>query len=167
MVAGLQCSGWGYDAAPLAANARAPKSVPLPPSNLPQLNGSAECRDLILLGPSISARDLLPTSFLPRDAKAHYLTARSKRLASYAYHIPCRAGSSMALDSAVACVAAALREFSAHEAPPWTFACSAKSLSLYGLALQSLHAALEDAKLSVAAETLCATELLGLFEVQF
>lgn len=164
---GYNCSGWGYGDSPPPGTAvsQMPKTVPASPSSLPQLDGSAACRDIILLGPLLSSRDLHPSSLLPHEAKAQFLMSRSKRLASYVFHIPSRSGHNSTLDSAVACVAAVVREVYSYEGTPSKFRCSAQSLALYGLALQNLHTSLQSAERSLEAETLCATELLGLFEV--
>ena len=165
MARGFKCSGWGYGTAKEPAFPWTQKTVPSALTAVPELNGTAECRDLILLGPVVSARDSHPKIFSPQDAKAQFMMTRSKRLGSFIFHIPARSGRNTTLDSAVACVAAALREFCASEATPLHFVCSSKSLSLYGVALHNLHTALADPELSVKAETLCATELLGVFEV--
>lgn len=93
--------------------------------------------------------------------------SHAQRFCAYLYHIPCRAGHDQALDSAVKCVASALR---------WRYAVAAtkedllppqKLLVYYGEALRDLQVAVNDPIKSLSAETLGASALLFLFQVRF
>jgi hypothetical protein len=132
-----------------------------PPYRLtvPRFNGAVEGAELLLLAP-------LTTIHIGRAAR-EYLSANLLRFilpslgeeVSYVTHVPCRLGYEVALDHAVQCVVAAFHALNSQSSS------KQKTLSLYMRALNSLQQAIDDPERSLSAETLCATELLCLFEV--
>ncbi|KAF7588823.1 hypothetical protein BBP40_005177 [Aspergillus hancockii] len=86
-----------------------------------------------------------------------FVLSAEKEKSSYIFHIPCRSGYNDALDSAVKCVIAAFRALRVPDV-------SRSALRLYTSALKYLQLALDDPTRSLQAETLCATELLCIFE---
>jgi hypothetical protein len=86
---------------------------------------------------------------------------RCKQQWSYLSYLPSRYGYNACLDDAMRCVAAKMRQivFSADQQP------SSIVLSLYGKALKSLQAAVNDPVSCLEPNVLCATEILALFEV--
>jgi hypothetical protein len=138
---------------------RAIDRVPPYQLTLPQFNGTVEGAELLLLAP-------LTTIHIGRAAR-EYLSANLLRFilpsrgeeASYVTHVPCRLGHEVALDHAVQCVVAAFHALHSQSSS------KQKTLSLYMCALKSLQQAIDDPERSLSAETLCATQLLCLFEV--
>lgn len=129
-----------------------------------QMNALSNARDLIHLGPLIAYRTPLVSFSASGDTKVDYITGRMRRLASYIYYLPPRSGHNPTLDSTIACAAAALRAIRGvadRETATNTVWGS------YGKALFGLRSDLQSKELSVAAETLCATELLSYCEVSF
>ncbi|CEJ91510.1 hypothetical protein VHEMI07213 [[Torrubiella] hemipterigena] len=84
------------------------------------------------------------------------------RVERYLYEIPMRSGYSEALDSAVDCVAAALHVRYSHGSLRAKYLKTA--LMLYGRTLKQLQKALDDREKSLSTLTLCATQLLFLYE---
>ena len=80
---------------------------------------------------------------------------------SYFTYIPSRYGHFICLDDAARCVAQRVRRWMQGEVN-----ASAAVLSLYTKALKSLQAAINDPVLCQKAETLCATELMSIYEVR-
>lgn len=80
---------------------------------------------------------------------------------SYLSYLPSRYGHGSCLDHATDCVVARLRQM----VSPATHYDEARVVSLYVKALKSLQLALDDPSQCLQPETLCATELLTLFEV--
>lgn len=85
------------------------------------------------------------------------------RMKAYLFELPARVGHNEALDSAVACVAAALRLRHGLQIGDASF--TQYTIRLYGQALRMLQRALQDTRTSCSPEILCATELLCVFEV--
>lgn len=81
---------------------------------------------------------------------------------SYFDYLPRYAEASAALDAASRCVAARLQEFLVCPHAP----TSRGTLCLYSCALKALQAELEDPGTCLRPETLCATQVLGLYEVR-
>ena len=81
---------------------------------------------------------------------------------SYFSYLPGRYGNSSFLDDAVNCVAARVRQLISYPLGQ----LSGTILSLYSRALRSLQAVLDDPKLWMEPDVLCATEVLALFEVR-
>jgi len=86
---------------------------------------------------------------------------RCKQQWSYLSYLPSRYGYNACLDDAMHCVTAKMRQiiFSTDQQP------SSMVLSLYGKALKSLQAAVNDPVSCLEPNVLCATEILALFEV--
>ncbi|KAJ3498039.1 hypothetical protein NLG97_g1438 [Lecanicillium saksenae] len=83
-------------------------------------------------------------------------------MASYVFDLPSRVGYNAAMDTAISCVAAALRWRSSLR--HFGVASSEDFLLLYGKALRAIQCSIEDAEQCLTAETLAATELLCMFE---
>ncbi len=79
---------------------------------------------------------------------------------SYFSYVPSRFGHCACLDDATRCVASRVRLWVKGEVN-----LNAETLSLYTKALDSLQVAINDPCLCVMPETLCATELLSIYEV--
>lgn len=167
------CVGLGYGvAAPAAAAVAAPAVadgtltakiiVPRGPSSVPELDGSSDARDLLLLVPYAASGALFGSAAVEAD----YLISRLKGVFSYSYiyHLPSRLGQSTTLDNAISCTAAALRCVYGRASDPEKAAGAA--WKLYGKALQGLRNDLQSSECSVLAETLCATGLLSFFEAR-
>lgn len=85
-------------------------------------------------------------------------------------HLPCRFGYSEALDDAISCVAAAIRDFCVQfdmddKSNMYLGSLKTRTLLLYTVALRSLQQALNDPSQSTSTEVLCAAHLLCCFEV--
>lgn len=94
---------------------------------------------------------------------SNFMLSPDNEQSSYIFHIPQRLGHDITLDDAARCVIAAFREIrDSHSSPD---SKGSASLSLYTRALRSLQHALDDPTRSRSAETLCAAELLCIFEV--
>lgn len=86
----------------------------------------------------------------------------SQRMNTYVFELPMRTGYHPVLDGAVKCVAAALRcrLTKGMETTPFGL----ETLQFYDSALKTLQRALDDPVESMSSHTLCATQLLFLFE---
>lgn len=93
---------------------------------------------------------------------SQFILSPDEERSSYSFHVPYRSGHD-ALDRAVECVIAAFHGLYLSDASRSLSALV--PLSLYTRALISLQHALDDPKRSHSAETLCATQLLCIFEV--
>ncbi|KAL4792440.1 hypothetical protein BDV19DRAFT_368473 [Aspergillus venezuelensis] len=82
-----------------------------------------------------------------------------RRSTSFLSYLPSRYGSSPCLDDAMHCLAARAGQMFNHTTR------TAKISTLYGKALNSLQAALNDGKLCMGADVYCATRLLTLYEL--
>jgi hypothetical protein len=80
---------------------------------------------------------------------------------SYLNYLPGRIGHNSALDKAAACVAARVQQWLASPSEP----VSASILKLYSDALTALQAELQNPDACLRPDVLCATELLGIYEV--
>lgn len=144
-----------------AAARRGGTLIPPAPSSVPELHGSADVRDLLDLVPLVASR--ISDTFVanPANAGAEYLLFGGRQLTLYFDYLPSRLRRSDALDGAIACVVAALRDAYLPEdcrAPARTFAC-------YARALQVLQKSLSDKSECCSGEVMCAIQLLGIFEV--
>lgn len=123
-------------------------------------DGSPDVLDLLRLVP-------VSVAGLSGDDKVHIGSdmrlSISQRMASYVFELPSRVGYNAALDTAIGCVAAALRWRSSMR--HYGVGSSEDFLSLYGKALQAIQWSIEDSVQCISAETLAATELLCMFEV--
>jgi hypothetical protein len=146
-------------ASPAAASALIPRS----PSVLPRFAATAESRDLVLLAP-LTAVHLSRTAIKYVSANiSQFILSPDEERSSYVFHVPYRSGHDDALDRAVECVIAAFHGLYLSDASRYLSVLV--PLSLYTRALISLQHALDDPKRSHSAETLCATQLLCIFEV--
>lgn len=135
----------------------------------PQLDGNRDVRDILDLIPRVNSAaiaDSMQRSV--RNSTEEYLT-----------HLPPRSGHNIALDTAVECVAVAVRKlWTQHLAPqgspPMTFDESAPLqlnredadiLVPYTKALQALQQALNSPIESTSSETMCAAALICYLEV--
>lgn len=82
---------------------------------------------------------------------------------SYLNYLPGRIGHNGALDKAAACVAARAQQWLASPSEP----VSSGILKLYSSALAALQAELQCPNACLRPDVLCATELLGIYEVSF
>lgn len=138
-----------------------PVFVPIAPKSTAQLGSSVQVRDLLLLIP-LAAR-LTPNATASRavDFETQYHLSRVRNLASYLFELPRMAGHSPTLDNTIECVVAALR----NQFMPPNGLDERKALLLYTRSLRDLQLAVRDPKLCLAGETLCATQLLCIYEV--
>jgi hypothetical protein len=90
------------------------------------------------------------------------IDALRSRQWSYLDFLPSLYGDSKSLDNAALCLAARLRHYLNHPGEPPT----AKTCALYSVALKALQAELDDPELRVQPHVLCATQVLGLYEVR-
>lgn len=127
----------------------------------PQLYGSAAVKELVVLAPRISSLLKLGLPENPASAVRGLLPVRCSQLAIYLDFLPSRSGYSMALDSAILCLVAGLHDV----AKPAAQRASAKTLASYSRALHYLQRSLGHSTQRYSSETLCATQLLGIFEV--
>ncbi|KAJ6783688.1 hypothetical protein PWT90_08046 [Aphanocladium album] len=138
----------------VAADSKVARTIP---SAL--FDGSPDVLDLLRLGP-------VSISGLSGDGNIHMgpdmSLSISQRMASYVFELPSRVGYNAAPDTAISCVAAALRWRSSLR--HFGAASSEDFLLLYGKALQAIQRSIEDTEQCIAAETLAATELLCMFE---
>lgn len=118
-------------------------------------------KELTLLLPKISSLFEFDPSENPAGASKSQLEVRCSQLAVYLEYLPCRSGHSATLDGAVDCLVAALRD----RVVPAAQRSPAKTIASYNKALTSLNECLGDADRRLSSETLCATQLLGIFEV--
>ena len=99
----------------------------------------------------------------PASASQGQLIVRCSQLAAYVDFLPARSGHSLTLDSAIQCLVAGLRDL----ALPAEYRSPIKTLTSYSRALECLQSSLSHPKQRLSSETLCATQLLGIFEVGF
>lgn len=97
----------------------------------------------------------------PKSAVLEYIGSAGKPLMLYLEYLPARLGRNRALDSTIDCVARALRNLCL----PADGRSNVGILQSYSKALKHLQKNLEDSGDYLSAETLCATQLLGIFEV--
>lgn len=97
----------------------------------------------------------------PENMRNDHLTLNCTNLSMYVDFLPSRLGYSSALDSAIHCVVAALRDL----ALPLERRTPLETLVSYTKALNHLQRSIGDAEQCQTSETLCATQLLGIFEV--
>lgn len=136
------------------------------PPSLPQFSSSFSAFDMITILPLIQPDNHGGTAFgIPKWNVSIF--SHAQRFCAYLTHIPCRAGHDEALDSAVKCVASALRWRYAVAASKADLSPPRKLLIYYGDALRDLQAAVNDPVRSLSAETLSASALLFLFQVRF
>lgn len=129
----------------------------------PRVAGSSDMRDILYLSPMLTTST---RSEAKRDNNiSEFTLSRTRELTSYLFHIPSRAGHEPCLDIAVSCLAASLRELFSQNQQQGNIQVQERTLSLYSTALKQLQEALNDPIRSRSAETLCATELLCIFEV--
>lgn len=143
---------------PFISSYNPPKPAPAPASH-PQISGSADIRDLIELIPLAATVDKYSSSQLDYFG---FMLSYSQRIRVFIYDLPGRTGYHEALDAAVKCVASALRHLVYGSAQA---SSDAQTLELYGDALRKLQSSLNDPNDSRSAHTLCATQLLFLYEV--
>lgn len=137
-----------------------------PPTPLARIHQAEEGRTLLSLSPLTAihiGRLAIRNTSAAMSLSNHTLCPKQEQ-SSYIFHIPCRLGHDDVLDDAAGCVYAAFRELNTAGRPRLSH--STTSIALYTRALRSLQRALYDAKRSRTAETLCATALLGIFEVR-
>lgn len=163
-----KCEGAGYSlggglpvTVPNIAALRATASFLMHPSLTSRLNATAEVKDLIHLVPKLLQASNYAQLMDPITSVPAYIKSRGKPVGIFLQFLPARSGHSSALDSTVDCVVGALRDLlRPQQSRNWSATYSA-----YGRALQQLQASLNDPSRCQAAETLCATQLLGIFEV--
>jgi hypothetical protein len=81
---------------------------------------------------------------------------------SYLNYLPSRLGHNSALDKAAACVAARVQQWLASPSEPVSYGI----LKLYSSALKALQAELQSSQACLRPDVLCATALLGVYEVR-
>ena len=91
-----------------------------------------------------------------------YVASPNSYISIYLQFLPSRLGHNLALDHAIECVARLLRDL---RRPP-RYRDVSKPLSSYGMALKYLQDSIEHPVECLSAEVLCATQLMGLFEVR-
>lgn len=133
-----------------------PSSAPAP-----QLYGSAAVKELVVLAPQLPSLLELGLPVSPASAVTGLLAVRCSQLAIYLVFLPSRSGHSMALDSAILCLVAGPHDL----AKPAAQRSSAKTLASYSRALHYLQRSLDHLTQRYSSETLCATQLLGIFEL--
>lgn len=162
---GIECIGLGYGTHAEIAVAQDPHkfllSLTCSPSYVPRINGSSEVMDLIYLVPRISQISLRPQVDDPSASLPGFVGTQDSRLSFYVDHLPARLGHSDTMDSAVDAVANAMRDLF----KPSANRTSSRTFYLYAKALKHLQLSLQSSKDCFTPETLCATQLLGIFEV--
>lgn len=133
------------------------------PSATPQMDASADVRDLLYLAPQMPSHVRYTFVTNPENTMAEFIPSTGEQLMLYLKFLPCRLGHNSSLDSTIACLASALRDSRVFDGSQ----PSVETLSRYNQALRDLQSSLNDAEESLAAETLCATQLLGIYEVRF
>lgn len=128
----------------------------------PQLYSSAQMNDLIHLVPYITSLVQYDCLKNPANMRNDHLTLNCANLAMYVEFLPSRLGYSSSLDSAIQCVVGALRDLTL----PLEQRTPVTTLVSYTKALKHLQRSIADAEQCQKSETLCATQLLGIFEVK-
>ena len=125
----------------------------------PQLDKLTHIRDLMHLLPLMLAHEqkAQDTSLRAMD----YVTSPNSYISIYLQFLPNRIGHNLALDHSIECVANLLGDL---RRPPG-YRDVTRALSSYGVALKFLQISLQDPVECLSAEVLCATQLLGFFEV--
>lgn len=134
--------------------------IPASPA-APQFDAAADVRDLLYLAPQMPSHVRYTFVTNPENTMAEFIPSTGEQLLLYLKFLPCRLGHSSSLDSTIACLASALRD----SRLPDSSRSHVKTLSRYNQALRDLQSTLNDPEESLAAETLCATQLLGIYEV--
>lgn len=162
----LPCKGATYSTitslSPASPTTRRPLYAIPAANRAPQIYGSAAIKDLIHFLPNLLSLLNFDIAQNPASASQGQLLVRCGQLAAYIDFLPSRSGHSLTLDSAIQCLVAGLRDLAvpaAHRSPIKTLAC-------YSRALECLQSSLSHPKQRLSSETLCATQLLGIFEVR-
>ncbi|KAF4469969.1 hypothetical protein FALBO_3145 [Fusarium albosuccineum] len=147
---------------------RAPaEQIPSTPKSYPGLEMTPESIILLQLMPLTGLRLGIGTSFYPStkviDRRSGLSTCHlgSRKLISF---IPCRYGKDLPLTFAIDCVVAKLRQMTEYAESGQTNG-HVLVLSHYNKALRAIQAALSDKTQCMSPETLCAVELMGVFEM--
>lgn len=144
-------------------------SLPLPPLSttiartppaFQKLSGSLEIREVIEMIPMLALNN---ENSVPGVNWSDFMLSYCQRVRVYLYDLPSRTGHDELLDSAISCVSSGLKWLLSGSERPAEM--DSKTLALYGEALKRLQQALDDSVESRSAHTLCATQLLFLFEV--
>ena len=136
------------------------------PGPPPQAKAPIDIMDIMYLVP-VLADDANTVKMGPKIIESVHFPGRE--LETYAQYLPSRMGHSSLLDTAVRCVAHVFREFYCRYTTANYVPNSVKQMEttfLYTQALAGLQKALNSARESLKPETLCATELLYMFEVR-
>lgn len=161
----LPCKGATYSSitslSPASPATRPPIYAMPAASYAPQIYGSAAIKDLINFLPNVLSLLNFDIAQNPAIASQGQLLVRCGQLTAYIDFLPSRSGHSLALDSAIQCLVAGLRDL----ALPAAYQSSIKTLACYSRALEALQDSLSQPRQRFSSETLCATQLLGIFEV--
>lgn len=114
--------------------------------------------ELIRLVPHVSD---ISSSRSPAEELSQYTLSQFHSFTLYVEFLPSRMGFNSALDSAIDSVICALRDLCRSASKKTSVA----TLTAYAQALIDLQDMIEDPVECLSAETLCATQLLGFFEV--
>lgn len=130
----------------------------------PRVGATSDVRDVLYLAPSLGRNNNGSEAIIGKLPL--YMGSMAKLRNSYMAFLPAMAGYEIALDKAVQCVAAALREiYCKREYPSSSLQARWQSVNLYIEALKHLQVAINDRRRSVSSEILCATLLLCFYEV--
>lgn len=149
VLSNIECKGCGYGMI-IAASPTAP-----------HLDATADVRDLLYLAPQMPSHVRYTFVTNPENTMAEFIPSTGEQLLLYLKFLPCGLGHSSSLDSTIACLASALRD----SRLPEHSRSDVQTLTRYNQALRDLQSSLNDPEESLAAETLCATQLLGIYEV--
>lgn len=129
------------------------------PSFVSALDSSADYWDLIHFIQQFGQR---PNSHMGRPK--YIVKFPVEQLSPYIRHLPSRSGYNASLDSAVKCVTAAFRRLFL-TLPSERTTSLRHARKLYEKALRRLQSGIEDPKSCIQSETLCAIDLMCIFEV--
>ncbi|CEJ83006.1 hypothetical protein VHEMI03040 [[Torrubiella] hemipterigena] len=163
----FQCHGYapGRNSAATATELRPLVARPsLQLSSSPQLNGSSDVRDLILLIHEIST---ITEDHIAPFTPSKYILYRGRGVLSYVAQLPRRAGYNSTLDAALKSLSHVMRLFEMRKFTSAQPALERQCLIFYGDAIAQLKDDLADPVQCLAPETLCAVELLSFFESFF
>lgn len=159
--AGRLCRGVGYNVTPRPLDASAVVAAPVAIGSLPllapRISSTAKATELIHLVPHVSD---ISSSRSPAEELSQYTLSQFHSLTLYVEFLPSRMGCNIALDSAIDAIICALRDLCRSSKKT-----SVATLTAYAQALVDLQDMIEDLVECLSAETLCATQLLGYFEV--
>lgn len=162
VAAGRLCRGVGYNVTPRPSDGKTiialPTTIQSLPLLAPKISSTAKAKELVCLLPHVSD---ISSSRSPAEELSQYTLSQFHSLTLYIEFLPSRMGFNTTLDSAIDSIVSALRDLCRSPSGK----SSVATLTAYAQALAHLQDVIEDPIECLSAETLCATQLLGYFEV--